>query len=169
MFAQTVVQQYYEADVNKEHVILGNPAILKCLIPSFVADFVEVVSWTDGENIYIYSAEDNGSKQFRVKLTPTSFLFLVSVDSSNLNDTKRCFLLLLLLKVASLPIAVIAQYYDVDVNKEYVIRGNSVLLKCQIPSYVADFIRIESWHTDQNQSFYINSTENDEGLSRYLP
>ncbi|XP_055624202.1 cell adhesion molecule Dscam2 isoform X44 [Toxorhynchites rutilus septentrionalis] len=66
--------------------------------------------------------------------------------------------------------AVIAQYYDVDVNKEYVIRGNSVLLKCQIPSYVADFIRIESWHTDQNESFYINSTENDEdGKYMVLP
>lgn len=64
--------------------------------------------------------------------------------------------------------AVIAQYYDVDVNKEYAIRGNSVLMKCQIPSYVADFVRIESWHTDQNQSFYINSTENDEGWSRRL-
>ncbi|XP_055624204.1 cell adhesion molecule Dscam2 isoform X46 [Toxorhynchites rutilus septentrionalis] len=59
---RAVVQQYYEADVNKEHVILGNPAILKCLIPSFVADFVEVVSWTDGENTYIYSAEYNDGK-----------------------------------------------------------------------------------------------------------
>ncbi|XP_055593981.1 cell adhesion molecule Dscam2 isoform X30 [Uranotaenia lowii] len=66
--------------------------------------------------------------------------------------------------------AVIAQYYDVDVNKEYAIRGNSVLMKCRIPSYVADFVRIESWHTDQNQSFYINSTENDEdGKYMVLP
>lgn len=45
-----VVTQYYEADVNKEHVIRGNAAVIKCLIPSFVADFVEVISWhTDQE------------------------------------------------------------------------------------------------------------------------
>nr|XP_029721314.1 Down syndrome cell adhesion molecule-like protein Dscam2 isoform X33 [Aedes albopictus] len=63
---RAVVQQYYEADVNKEHVIRGNSAILKCLIPSFVADFVDVVSWTDEENTYVYSAsaqaEDSDGK-----------------------------------------------------------------------------------------------------------
>ncbi|XP_058460395.1 cell adhesion molecule Dscam2 isoform X44 [Malaya genurostris] len=66
--------------------------------------------------------------------------------------------------------AVIAQYYDVDVNKEYAIRGNSILMKCQIPSYVADFVRIISWHTDQNQSFYANTTESEEdGKYMVLP
>uniref|UniRef100_A0A182ME20 Ig-like domain-containing protein n=1 Tax=Anopheles culicifacies TaxID=139723 RepID=A0A182ME20_9DIPT len=111
-----VVSQYYEVDVNKEHVILGNSAIFKCLIPSFVADFVDVVSWTSGdeqEETHVYSADAY----------------------------------------------VIAQYYDVDVNKEYAIRGNAVLMKCQIPSYVADFVKIVSWHTDTNDSFYANSTE----------
>ncbi|KAK5645477.1 hypothetical protein RI129_006777 [Pyrocoelia pectoralis] len=49
--------------------------------------------------------------------------------------------------------AVVAQYYDVDVNKEYVIRGNSAILKCQIPSFVADFVAVVSWHTDQNENF----------------
>uniref|UniRef100_A0A182WFX6 Ig-like domain-containing protein n=1 Tax=Anopheles minimus TaxID=112268 RepID=A0A182WFX6_9DIPT len=113
---RAVVSQYYEVDVNKEHVILGNSAIFKCLIPSFVADFVEVVSWTSGdeqEETHVYSADSY----------------------------------------------VIAQYYDVDVNKEYAIRGNAVLMKCQIPSYVADFVKIVSWHTDTNDSFYANSTE----------
>lgn len=28
---------------------------------------------------------------------------------------------------------------------EYVIRGNAVVLKCSIPSFVADFVRVESW------------------------
>lgn len=50
--------QYYEADVNKEHVIRGNSAIIKCLIPSFVADFVEVVSWhTDSDENYFPGSE----------------------------------------------------------------------------------------------------------------
>lgn len=29
--------------------------------------------------------------------------------------------------------------------KEYVIRGNAAVLKCSIPSFVADFVRVESW------------------------
>lgn len=49
-FLKLVVNQYYEADVNKEHVIRGNSAVIKCLIPSFVADFIEVVSWHTDQN-----------------------------------------------------------------------------------------------------------------------
>lgn len=45
-------------------------------------------------------------------------------------------------------IEVVAQTYDTDVNKEYVILGNSILLKCQVPSFVADFVQVVSWHTD---------------------
>lgn len=55
---RAVVAQYYEADVNKEHVIRGNAAVIKCLIPSFVADFVEVVSWhTDSDENYFPGTE----------------------------------------------------------------------------------------------------------------
>lgn len=43
----SVVQQFYQSEVNNEYVIRGNSAILKCSIPSFVADFVHVVSWQD--------------------------------------------------------------------------------------------------------------------------
>lgn len=46
-----------------------------------------------------------------------------------------------------------AQYYDTDVNKAYVIRGNAAVLKCEIPSFVADFVSVVSWHTDQNEDF----------------
>lgn len=28
---------------------------------------------------------------------------------------------------------------------EYVIKGNAAVLKCSIPSFVADFVRVESW------------------------
>jgi len=45
----SVVQQFYESEVNNEYVIRGNAAVLKCSIPSFVADFVQVVSWQDEE------------------------------------------------------------------------------------------------------------------------
>jgi len=32
---------------------------------------------------------------------------------------------------------------------EYVIRGNAAVLKCSIPSFVADFVRVESWIDDE--------------------
>ena len=38
--------QTYETDVIKEFVIRGNDALIKCSIPSFVTDFVTVLSWT---------------------------------------------------------------------------------------------------------------------------
>ena len=43
-----VVAQTYSTDAqHKVYVILGNSALVKCDIPSFVADFVSVVSWVD--------------------------------------------------------------------------------------------------------------------------
>lgn len=48
----------------------------------------------------------------------------------------------------------VAQYYEADVNKEHVIRGNAAILKCLIPSFVADFVEVVSWHTDQDETFY---------------
>ncbi|XP_047359293.1 Down syndrome cell adhesion molecule-like protein Dscam2 isoform X35 [Vespa velutina] len=52
--------------------------------------------------------------------------------------------------------AVVAQYYDTDVNKEYAIRGNSAILKCVVPSFVADFVKVLSWHTDQGEEFVLS-------------
>lgn len=51
----------------------------------------------------------------------------------------------------------VAQLYDTDVNKAYIIRGNSAVLKCEIPSFVADFVSVVSWHTDQDESFFPGS------------
>lgn len=41
------VNQYYEAILHDMFVIRGNTAIFKCIVPSFVADYVSVVSWED--------------------------------------------------------------------------------------------------------------------------
>ena len=53
----TVVSQDYNINVlPQNYVIKGNDAILKCEIPSFVADLIEVVSWVDS------SAKDYAAK-----------------------------------------------------------------------------------------------------------
>lgn len=49
---------------------------------------------------------------------------------------------------------VVAQYYEADASKEHVIRGNAGIIKCEIPSFQADFINVVSWHTDQDESFF---------------
>ena len=43
-----MVAQDYITEAHNVHVIIGNVALVKCEIPSFVSDFVSVVSWTDG-------------------------------------------------------------------------------------------------------------------------
>lgn len=58
----TVVQQFYQSEVNNEYVIRGNSAVLKCSIPSFVADFVSVVSWHDEDEVQLGAADDEHMK-----------------------------------------------------------------------------------------------------------
>jgi len=43
-----------------EYVIKGNAAVLKCSIPSFVADFVRVESWIDEEGTELRHSENYG-------------------------------------------------------------------------------------------------------------
>lgn len=53
-------------------------------------------------------------------------------------------------------LSVVIQQYDTDVNKEYIIRGNAGILKCQVPSFVGDYLNIVAWHTDHNETFAAN-------------
>ena len=48
---------------------------------------------------------------------------------------------------------VVHQSYQTDVNLEHVIRGNSVVIRCSIPSYVADYISVETWRVDETDIF----------------
>ena len=51
------------------------------------------------------------------------------------------------------------QSYESEVGNEYVIRGNSALLKCGIPSYVADLVYTESWLDDAERTYLPRSNE----------
>lgn len=58
----TVVDlNYYEAEVVSEYVIKGNTAVLKCNIPSFVADFVRVEAWIGSDGTEFTSTTDFGT------------------------------------------------------------------------------------------------------------
>ena len=51
---------------------------------------------------------------------------------------------------------VVVQRYETDVAKEYVIRGNDALMKCSIPSFVADMVQIIAWLDSEQQTVYLN-------------
>ena len=55
----SVVSQNYATRVNDADVILGNSALLKCEIPSFVTDFVSVKSWTDDTGLEYFITNTN--------------------------------------------------------------------------------------------------------------
>ena len=48
-----------------EHIIIGNDALMKCEIPSFVSDIVQVHSWLDNEanEYYVKDATYSNSKR----------------------------------------------------------------------------------------------------------
>ena len=56
----SVVSQDYQTELVSEHVILGNDALFKCLIPSFVSDFVVVEAWIDNEAKAFYPSSKYG-------------------------------------------------------------------------------------------------------------
>lgn len=49
------------------------------------------------------------------------------------------------------------QKYEIQVHDEYVIAGNTAVLKCQIPNYVAEYVMVTSWIQDENVNIYPNT------------
>lgn len=49
---------------------------------------------------------------------------------------------------------VVPQAYTVNVMDEAVLKGNSAILKCHIPSFVGDFIAVASWVEDEEREIY---------------
>lgn len=58
---------------------------------------------------------------------------------------------------------VVSQFYITEAENEYVIRGNAAILKCKIPSFVADFVLLEAWIADDSKVYKYN--ENDKGIA----
>ena len=52
---------------------------------------------------------------------------------------------------------VVKQSYVAHVNPEYVIAGNAIVVKCEIPSFVSDFVRVTNWIEETTGgNFYYN-------------
>ena len=78
--------QSYRVVVHEEQVVLGNDVLLKCLIPSFQADFVSVLSWEDSEGVQ-HPANYNEGTEHPLQSTPLiTIVFYISSgeDTGNL-------------------------------------------------------------------------------------
>jgi len=66
----SAVNQYYEAILYDMFVIKGNTAIFKCIVPSFVADYVSIVSWEDtvGNKYFVSSDKSFGINVYYCRL-----------------------------------------------------------------------------------------------------
>ena len=62
MIKISVASQDYRIGSEEEYVIDGNDALLKCKIPSFVADFVHVVNWKDDKQNILYPNKNYGNE-----------------------------------------------------------------------------------------------------------
>lgn len=74
----------------------------------------------------------------------------------------------------------VSQAYAVNLMEEYVLRGNSAILKCHVPSFVAEYVNVASWIISEgaaNLEIQLESSANSDGtphfgsscLSRPLP
>nr|XP_027238254.1 Down syndrome cell adhesion molecule-like protein Dscam2 [Penaeus vannamei] len=84
---RAVVPQLYSAEVLTEYVIRGNSAILKCNIPSFVADFVSVQAWVSDDGSVIYPSDNYDGKYL---VLPSGELHIRSVSSEDGFKSYKC-------------------------------------------------------------------------------
>ena len=55
---------------------------------------------------------------------------------------------------------VVAQDYTTRAQDVYVIIGNSALMKCEVPSFVTDFVQVFSWVNGKGEEYFISNTPN---------
>ena len=57
------------------------------------------------------------------------------------------------------------QAYNTYVQTSDVIQGNDIVMKCDIPSFVTDFVQVVGWEDEQN-NIYPGSSVMTQGLDR---
>ena len=60
-----VVNQNFLTEASNEYVIMGNSALMRCVIPSFVSDFVSVQNWQDETGNVLVSNNNNYGTKYK--------------------------------------------------------------------------------------------------------
>lgn len=53
----------------------------------------------------------------------------------------------------------VSQPFEAEADNEYVIRGNAALMKCEVPSFVSDFVYVEKWMDSDGGNYYPGNGE----------
>ncbi|XP_052129300.1 cell adhesion molecule Dscam2-like isoform X2 [Frankliniella occidentalis] len=85
---RAVVHQFYQTRVIDEFVLRGNAATLKCLVPSFVADFVQVTGWVADDGASFAPSNDGYDGKYLV--LPSGELHIRDVGPEDGYKTYQC-------------------------------------------------------------------------------
>lgn len=83
--ALPVVNQKYTVQVHDEYVMTGNTALLKCQVPTYMAEIVMVTSWVQDTGMHLYPNTDIGGKYVVLQ---NGDLY---VDNVNVNDAHKSY------------------------------------------------------------------------------
>lgn len=88
---RAVVQQFYQSRVIDEFVLKGNTGILKCLVPSFVTDFVQVEAWiADDGTTYKYEPNYEQNIDSKYLVLPSGELHIKDVGPEDGYKSYQC-------------------------------------------------------------------------------
>lgn len=96
-----VVHQSYEAEADNEYVIKGNSAIMKCEIPSFVADFVSVAHWVDSSGNMYYPDHDYGTMTMIITFVFVKYATMLCIRDACCSHPNHYVSLILVLRPLS--------------------------------------------------------------------
>ncbi|KAI4500666.1 hypothetical protein M0802_004258 [Mischocyttarus mexicanus] len=146
MPARAVVSQFFVTEAENEYVIRANSAIMKCKIPSFVSEFVQVDQWiADDGTVYTAGEEYVVGQYFEVQVYDQ---FAIRGNAAIFKCQVPSFV------ADHVDVVVVGQRYAVNVMDEHVLRGNAAIIKCHIPSFVAEFVEVDSWIEDNTTDIY---------------
>ncbi|XP_068899447.1 cell adhesion molecule Dscam1 isoform X41 [Tenebrio molitor] len=147
---RAVVNQFYKAEILTEYVIRGNTAVLKCSIPSFVADFVFVESWIDDSGNVMKASNDYDSKYL---VLPSGELHIRDVGPEDGYKSYQCRTKHRLTGETRLsatkgrlvitePVGSVLPKFPLETRKEYIYSVNSSLnLLCPAQGYPVPLTR----------------------------
>jgi len=55
--------------------------------------------------------------------------------------------------------SVVSQYYEAQVYDMFVIRGNTAIFKCSVPSFVSDYVNVDLWEATNGETYYTPNTD----------
>ena len=79
-----VVNQIYMTEATNEYVITGNSALMRCVIPSFVSDFISLQNWQDEKgNVMVPHTNNYGRQQQKTLRVICNCLIYTSLNNVN--------------------------------------------------------------------------------------